>query len=373
MKILHVVAPARYGGLERVVQGLAAGQVVAAHAVEVLVILDREEPDHPFLRELRRDGVPYHPVVIPGRRYHRERAAVAEACRRLDAEVVHTHGYRPDVVDSGVARRLGLATVTTVHGFTGGGWKNRLYEGLQNRAFRRFDAVVCVSAAQLAALAGRGIETSHLKLIPNAWAGPEPVSRAEARRVLGLADDRPWVGWVGRLTREKGADLLVECLSELADVRLGVSVIGDGPERQRLQRRATELNLEAALRWHGAVSDAGRLMSAFDVVVLSSRTEGSPIALLEAMAASVPIVAAEVGGVPDMVSGAEALLVPPEDPKALAAALRRSLSEPAASKARGQAARLRLDREFRREAWVSRYQDVYESIARARGVRRPVR
>lgn len=346
-------------------QSLAAAQAVRFPGVEVLVVLDREEPDHPFARRLEASGVPHRVVVVPHRRYGRERASVADACRRTRAEIVHTHGYRPDVVDSGVARGFGAATVTTVHGFTGGGWKNRLYEGLQNRAFRRFDAVVCVSAAQLATLARKGIDASRLRLIPNAWSGPEPVSRAEARAVLGLSDEQPWVGWVGRLTREKGADVLVESLPGLARLRLGISIIGDGPERDRLQRRAAELNVDSMVRWHGGIPEAGRLLSAFDVFVLSSRTEGSPIVLLEAMAAGVPIVATSVGGVPDMVSPAEAILVPPEDPLALAAAVRQSLAEPGAASARGGAARLRLEREFRCEEWVSRYQAVYEAAARS--------
>src|SRR2546428_9390082 len=90
-----------------------------------------------------------------------------------------------------------------------------------------------------------------------------------------------------------------------------------------------------------------RLLRAFGAFVLTSRTEGTPIALLEAMAAEVPIIAASVGGVPDVVSSKEALLVPPEDSRAVAAALHEVFQDPAAARARARAARERLEREFR--------------------------
>ena len=93
---------------------------------------------------------------MPGRAYLRERAAIARLLREVRPDVVHTHGYRPDVLDAGVARGQGIAVVTTVHGFTGGGWKNRVYEWLQCRAFRRFDAVVAVSRPLVGLLERRG-------------------------------------------------------------------------------------------------------------------------------------------------------------------------------------------------------------------------
>src|SRR3989454_2285120 len=139
MSVLHVVAPGEVGGLERVVHLLAHGQVSAGDDVHVAAVVDPACPHHPFLTTLASGGVTTHPIVLPGRAYRRERAAITELCRHLRPHVVHTHGYRADVLDAGAARRLGIPTVTTVHGFTGGGWKNRFYERLQRRAYRRVD------------------------------------------------------------------------------------------------------------------------------------------------------------------------------------------------------------------------------------------
>ncbi|HEY9228589.1 MAG TPA: glycosyltransferase, partial [Gemmatimonadaceae bacterium] len=320
--ILHVTAPARVGGLERVVETLCAGHVAAGHDVHVAAIVDTMDDAQRFLRPLEARGIRPHALVMPGRAYARERAAVREICRGIRPHVVHTHGYRPDVISGGVARALGVATVTTVHGFTGGSWRNRVYEWLQVQVFRRFAAVVAVSRPLEKLLRSRGVPSNRLRLIVNAWSQTSaPRSRAEARARLGLPENAFCIGWVGRLTREKGADVLLDAVPKLPPDML-VSFVGDGREKPALEAQAAQLGIAERVRWHGIVADAATLLPAFDAFVLSSRTEGTPMVLLEAMGAGVPIVATRVGGVPDVVSDAQALLVPSEDPAALATAIR---------------------------------------------------
>src|SRR2546429_2242293 len=140
MVVLQVVAPADFGGLERVAHALAHGLHGLGHDVHVAIVLDVAAERHPFLTPLADCGIATHALELPMRAYWRERRAVAALCRRIRPDVIHTHGYRPDVVDASLARKLGIPAVTTVHGFTGGGWKNRWYEWLQRRAFRRVGA-----------------------------------------------------------------------------------------------------------------------------------------------------------------------------------------------------------------------------------------
>jgi glycosyltransferase involved in cell wall biosynthesis len=361
MVILHLAAPADVGGLERVVQALAIGQRESGHTVHVAAIVPNLEGAQAFLRPMAAAGVRTHTVLVAGRAYARERAAVAVLCRALRPDVVHTHGYRPDVVDAGVARRLGIATVTTVHGFTGGGWKNRLYEWVQRRAFRSFDAVVAVSAPLAERLGG--VPASRLVVLPNAWREPLPaLDRAAARAQLGVADDTLHLGWVGRLSLEKGPDVFVEALARIKDLRFVASFLGDGPEQGRLRARGAEIGVSDRLRWHGATADASRLFPGFDLFVLSSRTEGTPIVLFEAMSAGVPIVATRVGGVGDVVTAAEALLVASEDPEALAGAIRTVANDRVAAVARARAARARVEERYALGPWVAGYDAIYERV-----------
>src|SRR2546427_5100759 len=239
MRILHVVAPADVGGLERVVQLLAWGQACAGQDVHVAVVLDHANADHPLLDALAASGATTHPIVLPRRGYWRERAAMLELCRRLRPVVVHTHGYRPDVVDAGVARRLGIPTVTTVHGFTGGDWKNRFYERLQRRAHRRFDAVVGVSRPLVEQLIRAGVPPHRVHFVQNAWQETAPpLERTAVRRALGIPARCLHVGWVGRLSHEKGLDVLLDALPHLRDLPFIISVVGAGVERVSLQARA---------------------------------------------------------------------------------------------------------------------------------------
>jgi glycosyltransferase involved in cell wall biosynthesis len=310
-----------------------------------------------------------HALEIPPRGYLRERAAVAAIARAVGADILHTHGYRPDVVDGPLFGRLGLPVVTTVHGFTGGGAKNQLFEWLQVRAYRRFDGVVAVARPIVERLVRSGVPAGRVHCIPNAWApGQVPSDRAHARERLGLPADGPVVGWVGRLSREKAPDVLLEALGLMGSDAPRAVFVGAGTEAASLSDRARALGIEGKVRWAGRVDGAAALFRAFDVFVLSSRTEGTPIVLFEAMAAGVPVIATHVGGVPDVVSGAEALLVPAEDPAELARALRAVLADPAGSAARASAAGARLARDFAEAPWLERYEALYRNLI---GTRRP--
>jgi glycosyltransferase involved in cell wall biosynthesis len=365
MVILHVVAPGTFGGLERVVQMLGRGLRALGHDVHVLALALDQGAAQPFLAPLSEAGVATRTLALSGRAYLPERAAIAQVVRELSPDVVHTHGYRPDVLDAAVARRLGVPVVTTVHGFTGGGWKNRCYEWLQRRAFRRFDAVVAVSRPLVARLERAGVPRSRIHVVPNAWQPiTPPLDRETARRALGVAPDAFALGWAGRLSHEKGADILLDALVHLTDLPISVAVIGSGPEQRSLAVRAQRLGVGGLLRWHGTVPDAGRHFAAFDVFVLSSRTEGTPIVLFEAMAAGSPIVATRVGGVPDVVSAAEATLVASDDPVALAAAIRAVYGDAAVARARARCARERLLKDFTLPPWLGRYESIYRLVSR---------
>jgi len=359
--IVHVAAAGPYGGLESVLAQLAAGLTRRGCALHVVAIFDLEPDPHPFQETLVAAGVQMIPIRLRARAYWRERQLLRQTLRTLRPQVVHTHGYRADVQAGAVARGLEISTISTVHGFTGGDWKNQAYERLQLRSLRRADAVVAVSRPLIDRLNAAHIPPDRLHLLPNAWGGRgRTMDRAEARRELGLSPDDYVVGWVGRLSFEKGADVLLDALARLP--RIVACVIGDGPERTALAVRARALGVDERVVWTGARPDAGRLFNAFDAFALSSRTEGTPMVLFEAMDAGVPVAATAVGGVPDVVGPAHAWLLPPEDPAALAHALAEIHSDPRESVRRATAARSQLIERFGLEAWLDAHESLYRSL-----------
>jgi glycosyltransferase involved in cell wall biosynthesis len=361
MNLLHVLAPGEVGGLERVVQALALGLVKRDHDVHVATILDRRA-EHPMCPPLRGAGVTVHPIVVPPRAYRRERAEVESLCRSIAPDVVHTHGYRADVIDAPAARGLNIPTISTVHGFTGGGWKNRAYELIQRMALRQFNIVVAVARPQASELARFGVRAARIRVIPNAWCpDQEPLDAERARSTLGVPRDQFHLGWVGRLSWEKGADIFLDAIAQVKDLPVTISIFGDGTERPALEEKARQLGIHSRVSWWGTVPAAGRLFRGFDAFVISSRTEGTPIVLFEAMRSEVPIIATAVGGVPDVVSPGEALLVPPRDPATLADAIRTVYTCPDLATTRAVRARERLS-QYDEDSWIERYQSLYLSL-----------
>ena len=367
LTIAHVIAPAPFGGLESVVQALAIGQARSGHAVHLVTIVDAGAPEPEVARAVRAGGVTVHALPVPPRAYARERRDLGRLLDRLRPDIVHTHGYRPDLQARTVAQRSGACTVTTLHGFCGGDWKNRAYEWLQRRAARRFDATVAVSHRLARELRDAGVSAERLHAVPNAYGqGTEFLDRHAARAELNIPDDRPTAGFIGRLGREKGPDIFIAALRQLDEPRPRAIVIGDGVMREQLMAASDGLDVQ----WPGAVPAAARLIRALDVVVLSSRTEGTPMVLLEAMAAGVPIVATRVGGIPEVVDEQHALLVPAEDPRAIRDAVRAVLADPAAAEQRARRARQRLATHFGPDVWVERYSGIYRSsLATRKGSR----
>ena len=159
VSVLHVLAPARYGGLETVVTSLTPALAGLGHRVSVALVVTPEEDPHPHPVAVALEGsaVEVMTLVLRGRDYPGEARGVKAILQDRSIEVLHTHGYRPDVLDARVARRIGIPTVSTVHGFTGGGFKNRAFERLQLRALRRFDAVAAVSEPLAERLTDSGV------------------------------------------------------------------------------------------------------------------------------------------------------------------------------------------------------------------------
>jgi glycosyltransferase involved in cell wall biosynthesis len=186
--------------------------------------------------------------------------------------------------------------------------------------------------------------------------------RERVRATLGIPAGVPLVGTVGRLEGRKGTDTLIASAAQLRK-DAHVVVVGEGPSREELTAQIARLGLGERVRLLGERADVRDVLAALDVFVLPSRTEGMSNALLEGMAMALPVVATAVGGNPEVVSPGTGVLVPAEDPGAMAAAVTELLDAPERAEALGAAARRRVEERYGARAMVRRLEAVYDAVA----------
>lgn len=359
-RAIHVIAPSPAGGAESVVLALAAADPTHTSVVIINQVAAADAPPHAMAERLRANGVTVEEVRCGRRRYGAEGRALATLVRKLDGEVMHTHGYHGTVVGFLAARHHRVPLVATVHGYLGRNWKERIYDAVDRWVLRRFDAVIAVSEVIERQLAASGVPRERVFHVQNGFAPQSSGTRDAARRALGLGAEEKVVGWIGRLSPEKGPDLLIQAVTALRSGETAM-LVGEGPERPRIEGMLAALpaDVAARVRLAGFRDDAASLLPAFDALVLSSRTEGTPMVLLEAVAARVPIVAFAVGGVPGLLPADAAVLVPPLDVAALGAGIRRTLDDVPAASARAVLAAAHLESHLSLDRWLGRVREVY--------------
>ena len=303
---------------------------------------------------------------------------------RASVPIVHVHGAAELAwLAAPVARRQGARMLFTAHGYFGPGarWSYRIAARLLRRA--RIP-VIAVSGQERQRWRRCGYPEEAIVVVPNGVPDstvaaarvptePEPgtphLERRDALlRALGVAvpPDGQLVAVVARLEPQKGIAVLLEAAARLAMTfpRLHVVVMGDGSLRSQLESQARHLGLAGRVVFKGSVPRAASYLPAFDAFCLPSSDEALPLAVLEAMAAGCAVVATRVGGVPEVVrDGVDGLLVEPEDPEALAGALRHLLGSPSALAEMRRAARRRYETSFTSRHMASKTLAVYRQLA----------
>jgi glycosyltransferase involved in cell wall biosynthesis len=226
--------------------------------------------------------------------------------------------------------------------------------------------VTAVSEAVAETVVALGVPRERITVIPNGVDAARFAAAAPDRSALGVNGSGAVIGSVGCLAPRKDYGTLLEALAALArrGIEPELALVGEGPERAALESRARALGLGSRVRFLGERGDVERLLPAMDVFVLSSREEGIPNALLEAMAASRPSIATAVGGTPEvMQDGVTGWLVPPGEPEALATAIESALRDPAEAARRGAAAHRAVVERLSIEAMVRAHEAFYIGAA----------
>jgi glycosyltransferase involved in cell wall biosynthesis len=370
-KVLFVISTTDFGGTESILLELARG--LPSHGLDPLVC--SLCPPGKIGRDIEAAGVPVltlgmepeaNPVELVSGAWR-----VARIIDGAGVDVVQTLLYRANMLGA-VGARIARRRPVLVSSQRSLDPRNAPMSSKLVKWSRRFARVtVAVSnAVRAEVLANEGVSSDHVIIIPT---GVDTTrfacrDRAAARTAFGVSKDSVAVGGAGRLTPVKGFDILLDALAQAAQraPALELLIAGDGPERERLLAQARALGVERRVRFLGAIRDLEHFYSALDVFALPSRQEGSPNALLEAMACGVAPVAATVGGVPDIVEPERSgLLVAPKRPDLFGEALVRLAADGAARERVAAEARARILDKFDIARTVEAHADLYRSVLAA--------
>jgi glycosyltransferase involved in cell wall biosynthesis len=292
---------------------------------------------------------------------------LVQLLRTRRVNVVHSHEFTMAVYGAAAARRLGLRHVITMHGgrYFAAQWRRRV---AMRWAARHSDALVAVSSATAEHLSRTlKLPPAAVTVIPNGIPFREG-ARDPVRRELGIAPDELLLVAVGNLYTVKGHMILLQALSALhrseEQLPWRLAIAGRGDEEMPLRTFAEAEGLADRVHLLGYREDVPDILTAGDVFVMPSLSEGLPLALVEAMSAGLPVVASQVGGIPEVVEHErEALLTPPGNPDALADALRRLMRDEATRVTLGGAARRRALSDFGVRAMGDAYERLYHGKA----------
>jgi glycosyltransferase involved in cell wall biosynthesis len=372
--VAHILSSFDLGGQERVALDLAASQVRAGYRVTAVSLAP--PPDGPLAAEFRAAGVAVDRVARP--RPGVDPLLVLRLARWLrghGVDLVHTHNRMPLIYGAPAARLAGAAVVHTKHGNNPKGG-TRLIAG--NLAGRFVDAFVAVSP-ETAAFARRRkeVDVRRLMVITNgvelARFRPDAAARARVRAELGIAAGAWVVGTVGRIAVEKNQALLVRAAAPLLGPQARLIVVGAGPLLPSLSELAAALAITPHVHLLGVRADVPDVLNALDAFVLSSDTEGLPLAIPEAMAVGLPVISTSVGGIPTVIDeGQTGWLVPPGDEARLRERLARLRDDPDLARACGGRARAAALARFSADRMRREYIELYERVL-ARRSGRPAR
>ncbi len=326
--------------------------------------LERTEPASSILARLSEAGV----RVIKLRRSSRVALwswrPLLRALRSERVDVLHGHLFGSNVW----AVILGQLTRTPVvvaheHMWAYGG--NRVRPLLDRDLIARFsDVFIAVSEeGRRRMIEVERIAPERITLIPNGIAGFPAGDGDRIRRELGIGPGDPVIGSVGHLRREKAYEVLIEAAALLRDdhgLRPAVLIAGEGPERPRLEELIAARGLGDSVHLLGARIDVPDLLAALDVAVCCSDFEGGPLSVMEYMEAALPVVATDVGGLPELVADGETgILVPPRFPGTLATVLAGLIGDAGERRRMGESGRRMRRKRWSLEAWIARIEALY--------------
>jgi len=309
-------------------------------------------------------GFNTHMISVRGRFDPNSVSALERFIKNEGVDILHCHGYKSDITASLLRKESRPKIVTTLHGWwMGNNLKLKLYDWLDMKTIRGFERVIAVASHIRDELVKKGFPPQKVVFIPN---GVE-VGKADSesnkgiREELGIPADTAVIGIVGRLEKEKGHEFLMRSIVNLP--RVVLMIVGSGPLEKELVELSERLGIRQRTIFTGFRSNVKDYISALDIFVLPSLSEGLPLALLEAMAAGKPVVASNVGGVPTIIDGKDrGLLVEPRDVAGLESAIFELVGNTGFTDSIAENGRRFVEQNYSLSVTTRKYEELYKSI-----------
>ena len=382
VRLVRVFSRLNIGGPSLHVILLSAG--LRTRGYETRLIVGRESPREGNMLPLAAEkGVVCEAMAGLGREIApfsdlRALVGLQRLMRGWRPTIVHTHTAKAGLLGRLAARLAGVPVVVhTYHGHVLRGYfgraKTAVFRGLETRLATLADVLVAVSEAVKRDLVALGVaRAERIRVVPvgldlEDLAGELP--RGALRREAGIPETAPLIGMVGRLVPIKDVPTFLSAARLVLERRpqARFALVGDGPQRPALEALCRELSLAGAVTFFGWRRDLAAVYGDLDVVVNASRNEGTPVALIEALAATRAVVATRVGGTEDVLgAGERGLLVPPADPGALAAAILETLEQSEAARRRAQVGREHVLRHHSAARLVGDIDSLYRELMAAK-------
>jgi len=366
MRILHIISSGGMYGAEAVILNLSRTLNQQGHASIIGIFCNSSNPNLQLHERSLAEGIESHLISCNGQIDRTVPASIRALATITKADLIHAHGYKADVYAYVALRNSALPLVSTCHTWYDDNRLVWLYGVIDRRVLRHFAAVVAVSDDVRQRLLDSGVAANRIHFIRNGIDLRPFTNAIPSLRHLAVQPDGLLIGWVGRLTYDKGPDLFLRAIAQLRpefpDARY--ILVGEGPYRPQVERLISDLALGEVVHLLGQRSDMPAVYASCDLMVSSSRQEGLPMAILEGMASSLPWVAPSVGAIPLAVhDGQNGTLIPPENVDILANSMARMMRDSGERSRAGVAAHRLTKSEFSAQRMSEDYLGVYTWVA----------
>jgi len=335
--------------------------------VGIGVFQNSQNPNLELAEVAKRQGFEVQAFTCNGRFDKKTIRKIKDYMNEAGVQILHSHNYKSNFYARAALSDNNIRWVVTNHGRRSGP-KLLLYNLLDGFVVRHADRVVTVSKEITKKMKLAGIDSSKVCLIENGVSLDKYEKKTASdsiRDSLGIKKNIPVIGTVGALTKEKGHSYLLGAIPILAQ-RFPQTIflfVGDGRERTSLEKRVSHLGIKDSVIFAGMRKDVPEILSILDAFVLPSLNEGLPMALLEAQAAQIPVVATRVGAIPGVLEdGVTGILIPPKDPHAIAEAIIRILSDKQLASGMAQKGFERVRDNFSSEKMGDKYLSIYKEM-----------